>query len=65
MVWCLLGPAACLAALGLAALSLDVRRIRLPRPSPRRAARGCLAGSLLLLAGMLAALAAAVAPGLS
>lgn len=60
MLWCLLIPAALCAGLGLAALTLDLRRIRPPRISPRRLLRGCLAGSLLLIAGLLAALAAMV-----
>lgn len=62
MVWCLLGPAAALAALGLAALTLDAHALRPPRLSPRAALRGCLAGSLFLAAGLLVALAVAVQP---
>ncbi|NWF79497.1 MAG: hypothetical protein HXY37_05530 [Chloroflexi bacterium] len=62
MIWCLLGPAAALVALGIAALTLDLRRMRAPRLSPLRALRGCLAGSLFLIAGLLVALAAVVTP---
>lgn len=62
MIWCLLGPAAALAALGLAALTFDPRGLRLPRHSLGRTLRGCISGSLILLAGLLVALAAAVTP---
>lgn len=62
MVWCLLGPAALIAGLGLAALTLDLRTVRMPRLSPRRALRGCLAGSLIAIAGLLVVLAAVVTP---
>jgi hypothetical protein len=64
MFWCLLAPAALLAALGLASLTLDVRKVHLPRLSPRRALRGCLAGGLFLVAGLLVALAVVVQPWL-
>lgn len=60
MIWCLLGPAALLAALGLLALTLDLRALRPPRVSPSRALRGCMSGTLLMIAGCLAALAALV-----
>lgn len=60
MIWCLYAPAALCAALGLVALSLDLRAIRPPRVSPRAVLRGCLSGSLLLVAGILVALAVAV-----
>lgn len=62
MLWCLLSSAAVFAGLGLASLTLDARRIRPPRISPRRALRGCLASSLLVVAGLLVALAVAVGP---
>ncbi|HMQ32323.1 MAG TPA: hypothetical protein PKD53_16445 [Chloroflexaceae bacterium] len=61
MVWCLLAPAALFAALGVAALTLDMRALRPARLSPARALRGCMAGTLILIAGGLVALAAAVA----
>lgn len=61
MVWCLLAPAVALAALAAVALTFDPRTLRLPRLSPRRALRGCLAGTLVLLAGVFAAAAAALA----
>lgn len=60
MLWCFLVPAAIFAGLGLTALTLDLRAIRPPRVSPRHVLRGCMAGSLLLIAGGLVALAAAV-----
>lgn len=60
MIWCLYAPAALCAALGLVALSLDLRAIRPPRVSPRTMLRGCLSGALLVVAGCLAALALAV-----
>ena len=64
MLWCLLGPAALCAALGVAALTLDLRALRPPRLAFRTVLRGCLAGSLILIAGGLAALAAVIAPWL-
>jgi len=64
MLWCLLGPAALCVALGLAALTLDLHALRPSRLSLRAVLRGCLAGSLLLVAGGLAALAALIAPWL-
>lgn len=62
MIWCLLGLAATFAGLGLAALTFDARRLRPPQLSPRAMLRGCLAGSLIVVAGLLVALAAAVTP---
>lgn len=60
MIWCLLTPAAILAILGLATLTFDLHSLRPPRLSPGQALRGCLSGTLILLAGGLVALAAAV-----
>jgi hypothetical protein len=60
MIWCLLSPAAILAVLGLAALTLDLRSLRPPRLSPSQALRGCLSGTLILIAGSLVALAVVV-----
>jgi|GEM_PF-1326099 len=62
MVWCLLSVAVAFAGLGAAALTFDLRRLRPPRTSPRALLRGCLAGSLIVVAGLLVALAAAVLP---
>jgi hypothetical protein len=63
MVWCLLTPAAL--CLLLALLTLTFKPSNLRRVRPARAARGCVAGLLVLLAILLAASALALSPQLS
>lgn len=60
-MWCLIGPAALLALLGLVVLTIRPRRPDLTQLQPGRLVRGCLALVLLLLALGLAALAFVVA----
>ncbi len=57
MAWCFWSGAIVLALLGLSALVLDQRRVRLPRLSPLRLLRGCFAALLLLIAALLGSLA--------
>lgn len=63
MIWCLLTPAAL--CLLLALLTLTLKPSNLRRVRPARAARGCVAGLLILLAILLTAGALALSPELS
>lgn len=57
MAWCFWSRAIVLALLGVSALTLEPRRVRLSRLSLRQLLRGCFAVLLLLIAMLLASLA--------
>ncbi len=57
MVWCFLSGATVLTLLGASAITVDPRRVRMPRLAPGRLLRGCLAAILLLIAALFACLA--------
>ncbi|MCS6883606.1 MAG: hypothetical protein RMK84_00920 [Oscillochloridaceae bacterium] len=57
MACCFWSGAIVLALLGVSALTLDPRRVRLSRLSPLRLLRGCFAALLLLIAMLLGSLA--------
>ncbi len=65
MVWCLFAPAVLCGTLGVLALTLDLRTLPTPRLSLRMALRGCISGTLILLAGCLVALASVLQAWLS
>jgi hypothetical protein len=52
MLWCFIPFAISCAALGLAVLWGHPPRLRLPQITPIQLLRGCLGGTLLLIAGL-------------
>jgi hypothetical protein len=57
MIWCLITCAACCTGLSLAALIARPPQIRITRGTLRHWLRGCLATTLLLIAGLCVVLA--------